>query len=281
MEPFRLGLRDWGYEEGVNIILEPRFTGGGGQTIEDAIAELIAVPVDVIVTANSELTHVAKELTATVPIIMASSTNPVEQGLVMSLARPGGNVTGISLHAGPLSAKRLELLKDLVPTIARVAVLWNTDNPAMAFEVETVVQAAQALGIELHLLPVRAQSELEPAIDGAALAGAEGILVLADRLTFTNHATIAKLAMEHKLLSSFASSDGVKAGGLMSYAPDLAPLWRQVARYVDKVLQGSTPAGLPVEQPMTFELTLNRHTAAVLGIDNRQMYQLLPNNIVE
>jgi putative ABC transport system substrate-binding protein len=268
LEAFRHGLRDLGYIEGQNITLEYRFADGQADRLPALGAELVQLQVDVLVVDGTTALRAAQHATTTLPIIMAVSGDPVGAGLVASLARPGGNITGLSSRAPEVSGKRLELLKEAVPTFSRVAALWHRDAPAGPYVTETQA-AAQALGLQLHAFEVGDPDALEQAFAAMTSVHAEALVVLPSA-QFSSHQPVAErvaeLAMTHRLPTMFGNREAVEAGGLMSYGPNYADFYRRAATYVDKILKGATPADLPVEQPMKFELVINLKTAQTLGL---------------
>jgi putative ABC transport system substrate-binding protein len=267
LEAFRHGLRDLGYVEGRTITLEYRFADGQADRLPALVAELVQLPVDVLVVDGTTALRAAQHATTTLPIVMAVSGDPVGASLVASLAQPGGNITGLSSRAPDVSGKRLELLKEAVPTLSRVAALWHRDAPVGAFK-ETQA-AAQTLGLQLHALEVDSPDTLEQAFAAMTSADADALVVLPSA-QFSSHPRVAErvaaLAMTHRLPTMFGSREAVEAGGLMSYGPNYDEFYRRAATYVDKILKGSKPADLPVEQPMKFELVINLKTAQTLGL---------------
>ena len=231
------------------------------------VAELVQLPVDVLVVDGTTAIRAAQHATTTLPIVMAVSGDPVGAGLVASLARPGGNITGLSSRAPEVSGKRLELLKEAVPTLSRVAALWHRDAPGGVFT-ETQA-AAQALGLQLHALEVGSPDALEQVFAAMTSTHAEALVVLPSAQFFSHqrvYERVAELAMAHRLPTMFGGREAVEAGGLMSYGPNYDEFYRRAATYVVKILKGATPADLPVEQPLKFELVLNLKTAKALGI---------------
>jgi ABC-type uncharacterized transport system substrate-binding protein len=263
LEAFRQGLRELGYIEGKNIIIEPRFAEGRVDRLRDLVAELIQLKVDIIVTPGAPQTRAAKEATSTIPIVMTSVGNPVGAGFVASLARPGGNVTGLTTITADLRGKRLELLKEAVPKLFRVAVLWNPDAPAGRKETEI---AAPLLGLKLQLLEVRGPEELDGAFRAAARERSQALVVLRNTVTFNERTRIADLAITSRLPAMYDEREFVEAGGLMSYGTNIADLNRRAAVFVDKILKGAKPADLPVEQPTKFELVINLKAAKQIGL---------------
>jgi putative tryptophan/tyrosine transport system substrate-binding protein len=265
-EALRQGLVDLGYVEGQNVAIEWRFAAERTDRLHELAAELVALPVDLIVAMGGEVTEAARQITGTVPIVMAHGGDPVAAGLVASLARPGGNITGISSIASQLVGKRLELLKETSPSITRVGVLWNPTNPAKPPEWEEAQRAARALGVRLIALEVRAPDAFESAFESALQEQADALLVLAEVLTITYGPRIAVFALQSRLPSMFEPKSFVEAGGLMCYGWDRLRLTAYAATYVDKLLKGAEPGDLPVEQPTTFELVINLPTAQGLGL---------------
>jgi putative ABC transport system substrate-binding protein len=262
LEAFRQGLAALGYVEGQNVILETRHRQGEAG-LREAAADLVRLPVDVIVTSANQATLAAKAATSTIPIIFTSSGAPVGMGLVASLARPGGNITGLANLNPELSGKRLELLAQVVPGLRRVAFLWDPLSPAS--NVQDMEAATQALGLRLQLLEIRDIADYEAAF---AAAGAEqaDALITAGGFNVRNSARVISLAARWRLPAMYISSRAVRDGGLMAYGTNQLDLRRRAATYVDKILKGTPPADLPVEQPMTFELVVNMKTARELGI---------------
>ena len=265
-EAFRQGLRDLGYVEGKNIAIEYRLAQGKLDRLFDLAAELVRLKVDVIVTPGTLDAFAARRATTTIPIVMAASGDAVATGLVVSLARPGGNVTGLTALARELSGKRLELLKEAVPGLSRVAVLWNAANPDKARDLEETQVAAGALRLQLQSLEVRAPNDLESAFRATNGKRVGALFTLTDTLTITHQSRIVDLATKRGLPTLFQTRDFVDAGGLMSYGPNDADLYRRAATYVDKILKGANPGDLPVQQPTRFELVINLKTAKKIGI---------------
>jgi len=266
IEALRQGLRDLGYREGHSIILEYRWDQGQPDQWRRLVAELIQVPVDVMIAAAGDPSvQAAKEATATVPIVMVSS-HPVGTGLVASLARPGGNITGMAILSPELSSKRLELLKELVPALAQVAVLYDPAFPAAALDLAATQRAAQVLGVTLQVVAVHAPEEFEPAFASMMRERAEAVILLATPAFTAHRAQLVALAARHRLPAMYYWRDFVDEGGLIAYGPHLPDVFRRVASYVDKILKGARPSDLPVEQPTKFELIINLKTAKALGI---------------
>jgi putative ABC transport system substrate-binding protein len=265
LEAFRHGLRDLGYVEGQTITLESRFADGQADRLPALVAELVRLPVDVLVVDGTTAIRPAQHATTTIPIVMAVSGDPVGEGLVASLARPGGNITGLSSRAPEVSGKRLELLQAAVPHLSRVAALWHRDAPVGPYLTETQA-AAQALGLQLQALEVGSPDALDQAFAAMTRAHADALVVLPSAQIGSHQRVVAELAMTHRLPTMFGGREAAEAGGLMSYGPNYADFYRRAATYVDKILKGTKPADLPVEQPMKFELVINLKTAKALGI---------------
>jgi putative ABC transport system substrate-binding protein len=260
----REGLRELGYVHGKNIAFEYRFAEDRNERLPGLASELVRGKPDLIVSHGTLATRAAKQATSTIPIVMVSTGDPVGTGLVASLARPGGNVTGLSNIDVGLAAKRLELLKKALPKVSRVAVLRNPAIGDLQFR-ETEA-AARSLGIEPQLVEVRDPRELDGAFSAMANARVDALTVIADTMFLSQRKQIANLAMTQRLPSVFARNENVEAGGLMSYGSTLADLYRQAGTYVDKILKGARPADLPVEEPTRMYLVINRKTAKALGL---------------
>jgi putative tryptophan/tyrosine transport system substrate-binding protein len=265
-EAFLDGLRERGYIEGRNLIFERRFSEGNAERFPEFAAELVRLRVDCIIVPTTPAALAAKHATQTIPIVILTALDPVGAGLVASLARPGGNITGLSALAPELSGKRLELLKEVVPGMTRVAVLWNAANPTNAPVWEETQAAARTLGLLLHSQEVRGPQDFEGAFTRTAQARPDALLVLTDSLIAMHRQQIVEFATQQHLPSVFTTREWVVAGGLMSYGPSVPDLYRRAATYVDKLLKGAKPADLPVEQPMKFELVLNLKTAQALEL---------------
>jgi putative tryptophan/tyrosine transport system substrate-binding protein len=269
VEAIRVVLRELGYIEGQNVATEYRYTEGKPDRLPDLLAELVRLKVDVIVVAGgSGVIRAAKNATMTIPIVMVGQgLDPVEAGLVESLARPGGNITGFTNLSGYLGGKRLELLKDAVPKVVRVAVLYQAKNARNAFEFKEVLPVS-ARALKLTMLPreVRDANDFESAFAAIEKERPDGLLVLGDPLTNPSHKRIAAFAIKSRLPSMYGLKDAVDAGGLMYYGADLADSYRRVAYFVDRILKGAKPADLPVEQPTKFELVINLKTAKQIGL---------------
>ena len=279
--PFREGLRDLGYVEGRNILIEYRWAEGQYERFPALIAELVVLKVDVIVTAGTPASLAVKKATTSIPLVMVAVGDPIGVGLVASLARPGGNATGLSSIAPELEGKRLELLREVVPKLSHIAVLWNPDNPFHAGSLKEARAAAQVLGIKVQPLGVRVSEEF-PAAFAAILRERPGaLLVLADRLFLHNRARIVDFEAKRRLPGVYPYRELVEAGGLMSFGPSYAGMHRQAAHYVDKILKGSKPADLPVEQPTKFELRINLKAAKALGLTIPQTVLLRADEVIQ
>jgi putative tryptophan/tyrosine transport system substrate-binding protein len=265
-EAFRQGLRDLGYVEGKNILIEYRFGDGKLDRVPALAAELVGLKVDVIVTGGPTVTRAAKETTVTIPIVMAFDSDPVGNGFVASLARPGGNVTGLSTLAPELSGKQLELLKEIVPKLSHVAVLRTSTQPGTAQALRETELAAGAFGVQLQYLEVRDPKDIESAFQAARKGRAEAILVLASPVFNVQQKRIVDFAIKNRLPAIYYAPEWVEDGGLMSYGVSFTDLFRRAATYVDKILKGTKPTDLPVEQPTKFDFVINLKAAQQIGL---------------
>jgi putative ABC transport system substrate-binding protein len=265
VDAFRQGLRELGYIEGTNIFIEYRYAEEKSERLPALAEELVRLKVDVIVVQGPQAIPATKNATKTIPIVMGSP-DPVGTGLVESLARPGGNITGLTLISPELSGKRLELLKEILPTISRVAVLFDSINPGNTLVIKETEAAARFLGLKLQMLEVRGSNDLANAFGVAKKNGARAIILLPSTLFLAQRHNIAALAAKNKLPAMYYDSLFAEAGGLVSYGPNLFDLYRRSATYVDKILKGRTPADLPVEQPMKFEFVINLNAAKQIGL---------------
>jgi putative ABC transport system substrate-binding protein len=266
LDAFRQGLRELGYVEGKNIVIELRAAEAKPDQLPALAAELVRLKVDVIVTGGPLPTRSAKEATSTIPIVMAFDTDPVGNRFVASLARPGGNITGLSDFAPEISGKGLELLKETVPRLSRVAVLGTSTRPGNAQSLKETELAAVELRIKLQQLDVLIPTDIETAFRAAANEHADGALVLQSAIHFSQRTKIAELAVKSRLPATYPRREFVEDGGLMSYGVNIADLDRRAATYVDKILKGATPADLPVEQPTKFEFVINLRAAKQIGL---------------
>ena len=278
IEGFRQGLRELGYVEGPNIVIEFGLVQSAAQ-LPDMAAELVRLKVDVLVASGTPSILPAKNATRTIPIVFVAAIDPVAAGVTASLARPGGNVTGVTAMHADLIAKRLGLLKELLPKLSRIAVVARAASPATAQYVKEAELAAQTLGVRLHVVPVNDPGDLQGAL--SAIQGASA-LVVADDAVFTAHRIqIAELALKHRLPTTYGFSDMVEAGGLMAYGPHYGDMYRRAAMQVHKIMNGAKPAVLPVEQPVRFELVVNLKTARALGLTIPPSLLLRADQVIE
>lgn len=268
IEAFWQGLRELGWVEGQNIVIDYRFAEGRFDRLPDLAAELVRLKVDVFVATSSPAVTAARNATATIPIVMINVSDPVGQGLIASLAHPGGNVTGLSYSVGlELFSKQLGLLEEVVPKVRRIAILSNPANSSHALAIRDVKVAARSLGAQLQLLEARGPDEFDGAFAAMAKERAGALLVMSDPMFGVNRARLADLlAATYQVPSMFGDRTNVEAGGLMFYGPNFPDQWRRAAGYVDKILRGAKPADLPVQQPTKFELVINLKTAKALGL---------------
>jgi putative ABC transport system substrate-binding protein len=262
---FRQGLRELGYVEGKNITIEYRYAEGKLERLPDLAAELVRLKVDVIVAIGPAILA-AKKASSAIPIVFAGAPDPVGAGIVSSLARPGGNITGLSVMAPDLDGKRLELLKEAFPKVVRVAFLWGPGSARRNLALTDMEAAAKALGVKLQSLPVRSLDDFDSAFARAKREGAQALITTPTALINTQQRQVLDFAAKNRLPAMYATSEFVEAGGLMSYASNNADSWRRVADFVDKILKGVKPADLPVEQPTKFELVINLKTAKQIGL---------------
>jgi len=265
-EAFRQGLRDLGYIESKNIVIEYRYAQGKIEQLPGFVAEMIRLNVDVIVATGTPAAQRAKEATGTIPIVIATGDDPVEMGLVASLAHPSGNVTGVTTMATELRGKMLELLKEIVPRLARVAVLWSPVDPRFVQNFKELEVAARWLGLRLQSLDVRSPDEMESAFRAATKARAQGLIMLRAPVINAHLKRIAELAVKSRIPAIHDDGVFVEAGGLASYGTDFPHLYRRAAVYVDKILKGTKPADLPVERGMKFEFLINLKSAKQIGL---------------
>ena len=264
-DAFRQGLRDLGYIEGKNILIEWRYADGKIDRVPTLVTELVNLNVDVIVSGGSTVTRSAKEATKTIPIIMAQETDPVGSGFVASLARPGGNVTGLATLAPELSGKQLELLKEILPALLRVAVLGSSSTSANSKLLEETERAGRALGVKIQHIDI-SHNGIESAFQTAIKARADGVLILTSPFGTSERKRIEALAVKNRLPAVYDRAEFVEDGGLMTYSVSSTDLFRRAAVYVDKILKGSMAAELPIEQPQKFELVINLKTAKQIGL---------------
>ncbi len=278
---FRDGLRAAGYAEGKNVLIEQRYAAGVYERLSGLAAELVRSNVDIIVVDGTAAAKACKDATATIPVVFALAVDPVADGLVASFARPGGNLTGLTMTAGyGLAGKRVELLKDMV-LLSRVAVLNNPGNPPhVSYLIETR-RAATALGLDLRAFDVRGPNDLPGVFAAMADWHADGLVTLADGMFFTQRDRVVELTLKGKLPAVYPEAEFVAAGGLASYGPSLPDLFRRAASYVDKILKGAKPADLPIEQPSKFELVVNLKTAQTLGLTISREFQLRADEVIQ
>jgi putative ABC transport system substrate-binding protein len=264
LEAFRQGLRELLYVEGRNVALDYRYAEAKPERLRELAAELVHLKVDVIFTINAPAARAAKDVTKTIPIVFTWVADPLE--LVASLARPGGNVTGLTTIAHDLSGKRLELLKEALPGVSQVGVLWNSANPTATRVFREMEEVSPQLGIRIHPMGVRDPDELQKAFEVAIKARVRGLFVIEEAVMASYRTRVLGLASKHRLPTGSQYKEFAEAGGLLTYGPDLPDLFRRAATYVDKILKGRQPADLPVEQPMKFELVFNLKTAKQIGL---------------
>jgi putative tryptophan/tyrosine transport system substrate-binding protein len=266
VDAFRGGLSDLGYVEGQTVLIDYRWAEGQEHRLADHAADLVRLKVAVIVAPGTPATMAARAATRTIPVVMTNVGDPVASGIVASLARPGGNVTGLSLLDADLDGKRIELLKEAVPHLSRLAILWSANDPGMTLAFGRVETATKALGITLQNLAVREPAEFPRAFEAASAARAEALFVTAQPFTNQHRAQILDLVAKHRLPAIYTLRSFVDAGGLMSYGPSQIDQYRRAASYVDRILKGARPADLPVEQPTKFDLVISLKAARTLGL---------------
>ena len=266
LEAFRQGLRDLGYVEGRNIAIESRWAEGKYDRYPALAADLVRLKVHVIVAVGGRASQVAQQATSTIPIIMSVVIDPVGAGLVSNLARPRGNITGVSMMAPDLIGKQFEVLKQIVPEVTRVALLWNPANPSSVPQLRQAEVAARAVGLRVQRLEARSPQDIDSAFAAMTSERAGALVVLLDAILVNQRSQITELAAKRRLPAVYAVREYAEAGGLVSYGANALELERYAARFVDKVLRGARPSDLPVEQPSTFELVINLKTAKILGL---------------
>jgi putative ABC transport system substrate-binding protein len=266
-EAFKEGMRELGYVEGQSVAYEHRFGENRTERLHEVATELVRLKMDVIVTSTDQGIAAVKQQTRTIPIVMANSTDPIGTGFVASLARPGGNITGNSAMSPELSGKRLELLREVVPGLSRVAILWNPEIRGAVLDYHETEGVARSLRLQLQSIEVSRSDELDRALSAVTTGRAEALIVPAvNPIAFVDRDKIARFAQRARLPSIFGTRDYVDAGGLMAYGPSVADQYRRAAAYVDKILKGAKPGDLPVQQPTKFELVINLKTAKILGL---------------
>jgi putative ABC transport system substrate-binding protein len=279
LDALRKGLRDLGYIEGRNLIIEYRSADGRAERFPDLASELVRLKVDLIVTRGTPAAKAAKHATGTIPVVMATMGDP--RAIVASFAQPGGNITGVTTFSTELTGKRIELLKELVPSLSRVALLHNMGNPAAPPEWEETKTAARSLGLQAELLDVRGQDDLGRAFELAVRQHVDTLLIGFDGLTQMHQQTIVDLVARNKLPAVYPAREFVEAGGLIAYAVNYPDLYLRFASFVDKIFKGAKPAELPVQQPTKFELVINLKTAKVLGLTIPQSVLLRADELIQ
>jgi ABC-type uncharacterized transport system substrate-binding protein len=280
-EGFRQGLRDLGYREGQNIIIEYRYADGRPDRLPALASELVGLKMDVIAVETTPATLALKQATGTIPIVMTIVSDPTKSGLVASLARPEGNVTGMSLQLPDLSAKRLQLIREIIPTLARVGVLWNSTSPITSAQFGATEAAAQSLGIQLEKLAVEGSDDFNKAFQTATRVRTGAVLLLDDFLLSRHISQLATLALKNRLPAMTGISGFAEAGGLATYGPNFPAISRRAAIYVDRLLKGRKPSDLPIEQPTSFELVINLKTAKALGLTIPQPVLLRADRVIQ
>jgi putative ABC transport system substrate-binding protein len=281
VEAFRQGLRDLGYVEGRNIAIEYRYADGRYDRLPALAAELVGLGLRAIVASTGAAAHAAKAATSSIPIVFAVGGDPVASGLVVSLARPGGNLTGMATLDLELSGKRLDLLRELVPSASRAAILWNPANPSHRDFVQGAEAPARALGFTIRTVEYRVAEDFPRAVETARAAQSDAVLVLNDTVSIQNGKRIAELAAANRLPAVFGFPEAASVGGLIGYGPAVASYFRRAAWYLDQILKGAKPADLPVEQPTKFDLVVNLKTAKELGINIPQSILLRADEVIE
>jgi len=279
--PFREGLRDLGYVEGRNVLIEYRWAEGKYDRFPALIGELLALKVAVIVTAGTPATLAVKKATTSVPVVMTAVGDPVGTGIVPSLSHPGGNITGLTAISTEMDAKRLELLREVVPSVSYIALLWNAASPLQVLAEKQVQAAAQVLRMRVLSLGVKTEEEIKSALAVMARERPDALLVLADRLLLHHRALIMDFATRHRLPGVHAYRELVEAGGLMSFGPSYADMHKRAAYFVDRILKGAKPGDLPVERPRTFELVINLKVAKALGLTIPQSVLLRGTEVIQ
>jgi len=276
------GLGELGYVEGRNVVFERRFADGKQERLAALAVELVKLKVDIIVTGSNPVIAAVRQATATIPVVMAVSRDPVGSGFIASLARPGGNITGLANDPAPeIMGKNLELLKEVVPRASRVAFLWNPVPAGAAIYKNAVETAARNLGVTLQSVEIRAENEFESAFAAMIRERVNGVVVTSDPIFLGSRSQLVRLAGRHRLPTVYVQREFVEAGGLMSYGGNLAYQFRRAAVYVDKILKGAKPADLPVEQPTQFDLVVNMRTAKDLGIKIPNSVLALATKVIE
>ena len=280
MNAFREGMRERGYVEGQNLVIEFRAPSAPSE-MRDVAADFVRGGYDVILTWTTSWVIAASRATSTIPIVFVGVTDPVGQGLVAGLARPGANVTGIANFASDLSGKMIELLREIVPDARRLGAVRNPDNPGVAFQLSQLMDAARALGLEFQVVDARVPAEFEAAFAQLRQGGIQGVVMVADSSVLEHADAIAALAQQARLPTVFQRRENVEAGGLLSYGPNIRDAFRQVAGHVDRILKGVRPADIPVEQPTKIELVINLKTAKAIGLEVPWFLQQRADEVIE
>jgi putative ABC transport system substrate-binding protein len=280
-QAFLQGLRELGYDEGRTVIIEYRSAAWNREMLPDLATELVARKVDVILAAGPQATQAAREATKTIPIVMVVEVDPVESGLVTSLSRPGANVTGFSGNMAGLGGKRLELLREVVPIVSHVSVIWNPGNPAATSEWRETQAAARTLGMKLESVQVRGAEDFVAALPRLLRRQPAAVVMIEDTLTYAYRLILAEFTVKNRVPAIMAGQAFAEAGGLMSYGARISDLFRRAASQVDKILKGANPADLPVEQPTKFELVINMKTAKALGLTIPRSVLLRADEIIQ
>jgi len=279
LDALRKGLRGLGYVEGRNLVIDYRSADGHAERFPDLAADLVRMKADLIVTRGTPAANAAKQATQAIPVVMATMGDP--RAIVTSFARPGGNITGVTTFSTELTAKRIELLKELVPNLSRIALLHNMSNPAAPPEWDETQIAVRSLGLQAELLDVRNEADLRAAFERAVRARVDALLVGADGLTQAHRQAIVELAARNRLPAAYPAADFVEAGGLIAYAVNYPELYFRFASYIDKIFKGAKPGELPVEQPTKFELVINLKTAKALGLAVPQSLSLRADRVIK
>ena len=281
IDALKQGLRDRGYIPGRDVVIQYRFADDREGQLDELAKELVERKVAIILVAGNQATRAARKATRTIPIVMAVVNDPVASGFVTSLARPGGNITGTTLLSSALAGKRLELLKQVLPKVSRVAVLLNKDNPAHAVAWKETLDGAKTLGIDVQPFEVQGAAMLDEAFAGMVKGRVDALVLLEDAMFATERARIAALAAKTRLPAVYGQRNSVDDGGLMSYGPNIVDVYRNAASFVDRILKGAKPADLPIEQPTKFELVINVKTAKTLGLTIPQSLLVRADEVIE
>src|SRR6516165_9821492 len=274
-------LRELGWIEGRNVVIEYRWAGGRTERASEIAAEFVRLKVDVILTSGTAPVIAAKQATSVIPIVFATAGDPISTGIVSNLARPGGNVTGLSLQQTDLATKRLELLREVIPGLRRLAIMAHSGAPAAVLEMGEVEAAAVTLGLSVEIFKIRQAEDIAPSVFEVLKDRADALFVCTDPLVNTNRTRIVTLALGARLPTMYQLRDHVEVGGLMSYGPNLPDQWRRAADYVNKILRGAKPGDLPVEQPTKFDLVINLTTAKTLGLTIPESFLLRADEVIE